>query len=139
LQKLDSLGIVHGHLTKDAFLIRRDIPAAQIHFFFSSYETTDRDVLDEELSSLEEVLQRRPLQKPVRDERPIDEITAFKERDGYIHPVLFWQVKHEGRISLLQHDHRVMLADLEKKNWRWTAQVVEDDVERLRKNGGSWS
>lgn len=78
LQKLHNLGIAHGHLTKDAFLIRQETPMAQIQFFFSSYKTIDRDVLDKEMSSLEEVLQQRPLQEPVHDEKLDDEITAIQ-------------------------------------------------------------
>ncbi|KAH8900534.1 hypothetical protein GQ53DRAFT_616564, partial [Thozetella sp. PMI_491] len=56
LQKLHGLGIAHGHLTKDAFLIHQDTAVVQILYFYSSYETTDRDVLAREMTLLEEVL-----------------------------------------------------------------------------------
>lgn len=139
LQKLHNLGIAHGYLTKDAFLIRQDIPIAQLQFFFSSYKTIDQDILNKEMSSLQDILQYSHPQNPVHDEKLTEEITAFQQRDGYIHPVLFWQIRHEGRISLSPNDHRAMLADLEKNDWQLTTHDVQDAVERLKRNGGNWT
>ncbi|KAN0089699.1 hypothetical protein V8E51_019959 [Hyaloscypha variabilis] len=116
LQKLHSLGIAHGSLTPDAFLIRHDSPVAQMQFFYSSYETTDRAVLDKEMSSLETVLQQLPTQQPAFNQALSDIVTSFQERDGYVHPVVFWQSKHEGRISISPDDHRAMIASLAEKN-----------------------
>jgi hypothetical protein len=89
LQKLHSLGIAHGSLTPEAFLIRHDAPVAQMQFFYSSYETTDRAVLDKEMLSLETVLQQLPAQQPAFNQALSDVVTAFQERDGYVHPVVF--------------------------------------------------
>lgn len=114
LRKLHSLGIAHGRLSRDAFLLRQDIPVAQMRSFFSAYEATNRDVFDKEMSSLEEVLQQTPPPVPVGYEQ----LTAFWERDGWVHPVLFWQMKHDGQITISPDDHRAILADLEKKDWR---------------------
>ena len=135
LQKLHSLGIAHGRLSRDAFLLRQDIPVAQMRSFFSAYETTNPDVFDKEMSCLEEVLQQPPPPVPVGYEQ----LTAFWERDGWVHPVLFSQMKHDGQITISPEDHRAMLADLEKKDWRCTPQDVQDDVDRLRRNGGKWN
>jgi hypothetical protein len=135
LQKLHNLGIAHGHLIRDAPLIRLDIHVAQMRGFFSAYETTNRDIFDNEMSRLEEVLQQHPQPAPVVKEQ----LTAFWQRDGWVHPVVFSQIKHEGQISISPEDHQAMLADLEKRDWRCTAQDIEDDVERLRRNRGKWN
>jgi hypothetical protein len=139
LQKLHSLGIAHGSLTPNAFLIHHDAPVAQMQFFYSSYETTDRAVLNKEMSSLEKVLQQPPPQQPASDPALSHIVTAFQERDGYVHPVVFWQVRHEGRISISPEDHRAMIASLAEKDWHWSPESVQDDVERLKRNGGTWN
>ncbi|KAI1407006.1 hypothetical protein F5Y13DRAFT_175879 [Hypoxylon sp. FL1857] len=134
LQELHSLNIVHGNLSRDAFLVREDTHVAQLQFFHMSREAADQASLDEEMSKLEEVLQE-PLPKPHSGETS-DELTAVQARDGYIHPVLFWQLKHDGRISISQDDHRSLLAELEEKGWRYTKEDVEGVAKRLRENGG---
>jgi len=60
LTKLHSLGIAHGSLTRQAFLVDDRLGQAYLHCFASSYRTTDKHVLDAELSSLEHIL-RQPL------------------------------------------------------------------------------
>lgn len=102
LQKLHSLGISHGRLSRNDFLLRQDIPVAQMRSFFSAYETTNRDIFDKEMSCLEEVLQQTPPPVPVGYEQ----LTAFWEPDGWVHPVLFWQMKHDGQITISPEDHR---------------------------------
>lgn len=139
LQKLHSLGIAHGSLSPDAFLIRDDQPGAQIQFFYSSSQTTDQTVLDKEMSSLETVLQQIPPQQPAFDPALSDMVTAFQKRDGYVHPAVFWQASHDGQISISPDDHRAMLASLAEKDWKWSPESVEVDVERLKRNGGSWN
>jgi hypothetical protein len=123
LQKLHSLRIAHGSLTPDDFLICHDAPVAQMQFFYSSYETTDRAVLDKEMSSLETVLQQPPPQQPVYNEALSKVVTAFQERDGYVHPAVVWQSKHEGRISITPNDHRAVIASLAEKDWQWSPEV----------------
>jgi hypothetical protein len=134
LRKLHSLKIVHGHLSRDAFLIREDISTAQLQFFFESRVTTDQTSFDKEMSNLEKIL-REPLPRPVYHE-PSEELTAIQARDGYIHPVLFWQLEHDGRISVSEDDHRSLLAELEQNDWHSTQLDVDDAVRRLRENGG---
>ena len=124
LQKLHNLGIAHGHLTADTFLVHRETLSVQLQSFFSSYKTTDQDILDKEMSSVENILQQAPLPMRVRDEKLIQEITAIQQRDGYIHPGLFKQLESDGRIDISKDDHRAMLADLKKKNWQWNTQEV---------------
>ncbi|KAI5860445.1 hypothetical protein GGS23DRAFT_581431 [Durotheca rogersii] len=134
LQDLHSLRILHGNLSRGAFLIREDIPVAQLQFFHQSREAADQTLLDEEMSKLEEVL-REPLPKPGGGDVS-DELAAIQTRDGYIHPFLFWQLKHDGRISISQDDHRSLLAELGEKDWHYTRHDVEDTAKRLRENGG---
>jgi len=135
LGELHSLKIVHGNLSRDAFLIREDISTAQLQFFYESREAADQTSLDEEMSNLERIL-HEPLPRPNSGEAS-DELTAIQVRDGYIHPVLFWQLKHHGRIGVSQNDHRSLLAELEENSWHYTKRDVEDAARRLRENGGS--
>jgi hypothetical protein len=137
LRKLHDMGIAHGNISKECFLIRTDIPIAQLQFFYESYETSDRAIFDKEISSLEEVLQQRVEREDNRGTS--EELTTIQDRDGYIHPALFWQLKHEGKVIVSQEDHRAMLADLEKKSWVCTAEDVQSAIERLQKNGGHWN
>jgi hypothetical protein len=90
------------------------------------------------MSSLETVLQQPPPQQPVYNEALSKVVTAFQERDGYVHPFAFWQSKHEVRISITPNDHRAMIASLAEKDWQWSPGSVQDDVERLKRNGGIW-
>lgn len=134
LQELHGLNILHGNLTRDAFLIRQDIPLAQLRWFQVSRESADQKSLDEEASKLEEVLQK-PLFKP-KEGKPSAELTAIMARDGYVHPVLFRLLEKEGRINLSQDAHRSLLAELEERGWHFTAEYVDDVYKTLCGNGG---
>jgi hypothetical protein len=136
LRKLHDMGIAHRNISRECFLIRTDIPIAQLQFFYESYDTSDRAVFDKKISSLEEVLQQ-PVER--EDGGTSEELTAILDRDGYIHPALFWQLKHEGKIIVSQEDHRAMLVGLEKKNWVCTAEDIQSAIARLQKNGGHWN
>jgi len=89
--------------------------------------------------SLETVLQQLPPQQLAFNHALSDVTTAFQERDGYVHPVVFWQARYEGRIIISLDDHRAMIASLAGKDWQWSPESVQDDVERLKRNGGIWN
>lgn len=69
LAKLHGLGIAYGGLTRQSFLVDDSIDRAYLHSFASSYRTTDQRVLDEELRSLENILQQPVTTSGTRHEK----------------------------------------------------------------------
>ncbi|KAK3317030.1 hypothetical protein B0H66DRAFT_626729 [Apodospora peruviana] len=137
LQNLHSLRILHGRLHRHTLLIREDevpVARAQLQFFHSSREDADEAQMEEEMARLEEIL-AEPLPEPVVAEVS-DELTDIMARDGYVHPVLFWQLKHDGKITVSEEDHRALLAELVERDWHCSRDCVEDAAMRLRENGG---
>ncbi|KAI1378205.1 hypothetical protein F4677DRAFT_466057 [Hypoxylon crocopeplum] len=89
------------------------------------------------MSSLDDIL-RQPLPEAQKTGTGdgSNVMTAIQERDGYVHPVLFWQLKNEGRINLFQEDHRALLMELHEMKRPWTKEYVEATVKKLSPNGG---
>lgn len=58
LTKLHGLGIAHGGLTRQSFLVDDGLDRAYLHNFAASYPTTDQGVLEAELASLEDILRQ---------------------------------------------------------------------------------
>ncbi|KAL9111205.1 MAG: hypothetical protein Q9227_004282 [Pyrenula ochraceoflavens] len=56
LKKLHNLGIAHGNLSLESFLIDDRLDRAYLHGFTCSYPTKDQGVLDAEIVSLEHML-----------------------------------------------------------------------------------
>ncbi|KAH7305319.1 hypothetical protein B0I35DRAFT_484069 [Stachybotrys elegans] len=55
LQQLHDLGIVHGNIDRDCFLISQEDSRAQLQYFFDAAKTSDQAVKDAEMLKLEEV------------------------------------------------------------------------------------
>jgi len=138
LQELHDLGIVHGNLSRYSFLIREDSSAALLQWFFMARETANQAYLDAEMASLESVL-REPLREPRKsddDNEQCKELTAIMNRDGYIHPVLYWQLQHDGQITLSEEDHRALIAEMGTLDRPHRREDLDEVVERLKENGG---
>ncbi|OTA95548.1 hypothetical protein M434DRAFT_28663 [Hypoxylon sp. CO27-5] len=69
LSKLQRLGIAHGNLTRDSFLVVDSRGRAYLHGFQISYTTRDQGVLEKELASVENILKQseETLRAPFRE------------------------------------------------------------------------
>ncbi|OCL09845.1 hypothetical protein AOQ84DRAFT_11476 [Glonium stellatum] len=121
LSKLHNLGIAHGSLEPDIFLVTDD--RVLLHSFAGSFQTDDKSALDAEMAALEGVLQAGlPQRKPVSQELS-DEITAICERDDGIHPAVTDQAVEQGKITITQAEHKKLLLELWKNEGRWKPEI----------------
>lgn len=140
LQKLHDLGIAHGNVIRDNFLIL-DGGNALLKGFFDSYQTSDRAVLDEELAMIEKALVQPLLDE---DDEGVDEdmsrqLHEIRERDDGIHPVVLWEAQKEGRITITSEEHRALLDMLWYEGGQlWMDEHMEHALRCREANNGRW-
>ncbi|OIW32684.1 hypothetical protein CONLIGDRAFT_699567 [Coniochaeta ligniaria NRRL 30616] len=132
LSRLHGLGIAYPTITRDSFLIL-DNGTALLQGFAGCFKTTDRAVFDRELNSVEDVLKDKPVPTS-EDLAAKDELsrkmTEFQSQ-GHTHPFVHWQIFNLGHITITADEHRRMLRELERNDYRWTAEDEERAVDQM--------
>ena len=141
LQRLHSLGLAHGRLRRDNFLILEN-GHALLKDFFLSHRTNDQSILDAEMAKVEEALATPLLEETDDSHIPpelIEQLEQIRKRDGGMHPVIQWEAMKEGRITITQEEHRALLDILwHEGGQRWMDEHMEHALRCREANGGRW-
>lgn len=109
LAKLHGRRILHGRLSALSFMIVDG--RAFLHYFGGSILTDTQSLFDREMASVEDVLRRGlpPSTEHISDELRA-EIFAISQRDDGIHPEILRQAAEEGKITLIEEEHKGLLS-----------------------------
>ena len=113
LSKLHRLGLLHGALRAESFIIADDGHAV-LHDFGSCYEPDDPSLLVTEMAGLEEAFGQEPHHLEPLGKELGDQAIAMLERDGGLHPAVIAEAHKKGRIDITELEHRRMLEQLDR-------------------------
>ena len=111
---------------------------AFLKVFHQSYKTSDQALLEAETAAVETVL-ASPLQDPGGcSEELFNKLIELEERDGGVHPIVWWEAGKEERITITQADHRALLNMYWLAGERWKDTDMKHALKCREATGDRW-
>jgi hypothetical protein len=146
LGKLHRAGMALGEITRSSFLVRDGDGGVLLQALHMSYETSESEVLEQEMALVETVLveaQNEPLLEEEAtlgkwDEDLNQQVFKIGNRDGLVHPLVRWEARKEGNVTISQAEHLALLMMLQRQGNRWTNDDMAEAIRQRQQNGGRW-
>jgi len=118
LSKLHDLGLLHGMLNAQSFIVSED-GRTMLHEFGACFKPDDPSLLVAEMAGLEEALNKQPYRLEPLSKELSDQAIAILERDGGMHPEILLKGQKERQFDITEVEHRKMLEEFDSDTFRF--------------------